>query len=48
MYIMAGLLVVGFLCNLLIKAVNERFHMRDDEAERAAAQVGAVGRPAGA
>jgi MFS family permease len=35
MYIMAGLLVIGFICNLLVKAVHERFHMRSDEAERA-------------
>ena len=48
MYIMAGLLVVGFICNALVQAVYERFHMKPDhEAERAAAAVGAVGRPAG-
>ena len=27
MYIMAGLLVIGFICNLFVKAVNSRFHM---------------------
>ena len=27
MYIMAGLFVIGFICNLLIKAVDKRFHM---------------------
>ena len=27
MYIMAGLLVVGFICNFLIKAVDDRHHM---------------------
>jgi MFS family permease len=32
MYIMAGLLVVGFICNFLVKAVHERFHMRADDA----------------
>jgi MFS family permease len=48
MYIMAGLLVIGFICNLLVKAVHERFHMRSDEAERAQAQVGAANQPAGA
>jgi MFS family permease len=34
MYIMAGLLVVGFVCNLMVKAVDARFHMQasDDEA----------------
>jgi MFS family permease len=48
MYIMAGLLVVGFICNTCIKAVHDRFHMKPDhEAEDAAAAVAAVGRPAG-
>ena len=47
MYIMAGLLVVGFICNFMVNAVHARFHMRD-EAERAAIDVGAVGKPAGA
>jgi MFS family permease len=27
MYIMAGLLVIGFICNYFVKAVNSRFHM---------------------
>jgi MFS family permease len=35
MYIMAGLLVIGFLCNLAIKAVNSRHHMTADEVEMA-------------
>jgi MFS family permease len=48
MYIMAALLVIGFICNFMIKAVHARYHMRGDEAERAAARVGAVGRPVGA
>jgi MFS family permease len=30
MYIMAGLLVVGFICNLLVKAVDKRFHMQPE------------------
>ena len=30
MYIMAGLLVVGFLCNLFVKAVHHRFHMKPE------------------
>ena len=30
MYIMAGLFVIGFICNLLIKAVDKRFHMEPD------------------
>jgi hypothetical protein len=49
MYIMAGLLVIGFICNFLVKAVDKRFHMRPErEAEAAAAAVGAAGEPAGA
>jgi MFS family permease len=48
MYIMAGLLVIGFICNLMVKAVHARFHMKDNEAERAQAQVSAVSQPAGA
>ncbi|HWS11082.1 MAG TPA: MFS transporter, partial [Xanthobacteraceae bacterium] len=49
MYIMAGLLAIGFICNLLVKAVHHRFHMRPDhEAERALLEVGAAGEPAGA
>ena len=49
MYIMAGLLVIGFICNLLVKAVHHRFHMHPDhEAEIAQVAVGAAGEPAGA
>ncbi len=47
MYIMAGLLVVGLICNLAIKAVHQRFHMTND-VESAQAAVGAAGDPAGA
>ena len=31
MYIMASILVVGFLCNVLIRPVHEKHHMRHDE-----------------
>lgn len=31
MYIMAGLLVVGFICNFFVKAVAERFHMKAND-----------------
>ncbi|MGY6276959.1 L-lactate MFS transporter [Methylomonas sp. MgM2] len=31
MYIMAGILVLGFICNLLIKPVHEKHHMKHDE-----------------
>jgi len=38
MYIMAGLLVVGFICNYFVKAVSSRFHMSSEpSADRAAA-----------
>ena len=30
MYIMAGLLVIGFICNFLVKAVNARYHMKSE------------------
>ena len=33
MYVMAGLLVIGFICNFFVKSVNQRFHMRAVEAE---------------
>ena len=49
MYIMAGLLVVGFFCNLFVKAVHHRFHMHPDhDAEEAQTEVAAAGDPAGA
>jgi hypothetical protein len=31
MYVMAGLLVVGFICNLLVKPVDSRRHMTSTE-----------------
>jgi MFS family permease len=44
MYIMAGLLVIGFICNLLVKAVDKRFHMSPDhDALRDAGRVGVAG-----
>ena len=39
MYIMAGLFVIGFICNLLIKAVDRRFHMEPDSALATAAEA---------
>jgi hypothetical protein len=30
MYIMAGLLVVGFIANLCVKAVDKRHHMKSE------------------
>jgi len=55
MYVMAGLLVIGFFCNLFIKAVHHRFHMKKEESALAvAAEIGeavaaaAVRKPTGA
>jgi MFS family permease len=49
MYIMAGLFVIGFIANALIKAVHQRFHMRPEhEAISGQAAVDAVGDPTGA
>jgi MFS family permease len=31
MYIMAGLLVIGFICNFFVKAVAERYHMKPND-----------------
>jgi len=45
MYIMAGLLVIGFLCNLLVKAVHQRHHM-SPERDRDEAALAAAGSPA--
>lgn len=33
MYIMAGLLLLGFLCNLLVRAVDDKHHMSQGELE---------------
>jgi MFS family permease len=49
MYIMAALLVIGFICNAMIKAVHHRFHMKPDhEALQGQIAVDAAGEPAGA
>jgi len=42
LYIMAGLLVVGLLCNLMVRPVDARFHMKPGDA-RAAVHAGATG-----
>jgi len=33
MYILAGLLVIGFIANLLVKAVHERHYMKHEKAD---------------
>ena len=50
MYIMAGLLVIGFICNLLVKAVHAPLPHAGQRGRRAQAQVGAqpTGRGSGA
>jgi hypothetical protein len=32
---MAGLLVIGFICNFFVKAVDKRFHMKANDARGA-------------
>jgi MFS family permease len=39
MYIMAGLLVIGFICNALVRAVHERHHLKADDARIVAART---------
>jgi MFS family permease len=49
MYIMAGLFIIGFIANALIKAVHHRFHMKPNhEATMGQIAVDAAGEPAGA
>jgi MFS family permease len=43
MHVMAGLLVVGFMCNLMVRRVNDRYYMSDAEL---AAERALTGRPA--
>ncbi|MEO3435118.1 OFA family MFS transporter [Inquilinus sp. CAU 1745] len=39
MYIMAGLLVIGFICNFFVKAVDKRHHMKEEADGVAAASA---------
>jgi MFS family permease len=48
MYIMAGLLVIGFICNAMIKAVNARYHMSDTDTRAHDATATAAVEPAAA
>jgi MFS family permease len=43
MYIMAGLLAVGLICNFLVRPVNPRFHMKTDAGAAKAAVAAPVG-----
>jgi hypothetical protein len=42
MYVLAGLLVVGFLCNLAVRPVDPRHYMADSDASVAAPPVRAA------
>ena len=42
MYLMAGLLVVGFICNLAVRPVEERHYMSDEEVTRELGGVAAA------
>jgi hypothetical protein len=48
MFIMAGLLVVGFVCNLFIKPVDSKYHMESEEETETAPRrsSSASGKPA--
>jgi MFS family permease len=49
MYIMAGLFIIGFIANALVKAVNARYHMKPEtDSATAAMRAGVAGQPAGA
>jgi MFS family permease len=39
MYILAGLLVIGFICNLLVRPVNHKYHMSEAELEEQRRQL---------
>jgi MFS family permease len=43
LYIMAALLVVGFICNLLVRPVNEKYYMSDEQLARERALQHEVG-----
>jgi len=44
MYVMAGLLVIGFACNACIRAVNQRYYMREPIGEAAGSAAALGGR----
>ena len=48
MYVMAALLVIGFFCNLFVKAVHARYHMQSDGETTALAAAAEAGRSAAA
>jgi MFS family permease len=40
MYVMAGLLVIGFICNACIRAVHERYYMKSEQLDQAVPAFG--------
>ena len=44
MYIMAGLLVVGFIANLCVRPVDKRHHMEDESVRSSGGAAPDVGR----
>jgi MFS family permease len=44
MYILAGLLVIGFICNLLVKPLDERHYMSHEELDAAQGKPPAMGK----
>jgi hypothetical protein len=44
MYVLTGLLVLGFFCNLAVRPVAERFYMSDEELARERGSLAAAGR----
>jgi hypothetical protein len=44
MYIMAGLFVIGLICNFLVKPVESRFHMKAGREGSALADAGEAAR----
>ncbi len=48
MYIMAGLLVIGFICNFFVKAVDARYHMKADDPRGSNPQTANATAPAAA
>jgi len=46
LFIMVGVLVVGFIANLLVRPVSERYHLRKGSEAEAPARSGGAPRPA--
>jgi hypothetical protein len=44
MYVLTGLLVVGFFCNLAVRPVAERYYMSDEALARERGLQAAAGR----